>query len=254
MDCLIEEFSSQHLLASIIQSITNSLPDISWLPSCSPSRILFSISLALLILAWWTVWRKPRDIGKRIHEGLYNGSQTRYSFRLYRWVMHYRCDNVSTQGWTIVAKTTCIQARLHACGTNGGSFDGSWACYITPWFSRTAVIARLPLVSSHRAGTRKSTKDRWAATWQNQQSDCAPSEDSDQPGHPPSLISLRCALNGYLRIQAFFMRTAKTLIRLGGCPGWSESSMREHSFCWFVMSQLRYRRSRVSSRPLQAET
>ena len=28
----------------------------------------------------------------------------------------------------------------------------------------------------------------WAATRQNQQSDCAPSEDSDQPGHPPSLI------------------------------------------------------------------
>ena len=27
-----------------------------------------------------------------------------------------------------------------------------------------------------------------AATWQSQQSDCAPSEDSDQPGHPPSLI------------------------------------------------------------------
>ena len=28
----------------------------------------------------------------------------------------------------------------------------------------------------------------WAAIWQNQQSDCVPSEDSDQPGHPPSLI------------------------------------------------------------------
>ena len=28
----------------------------------------------------------------------------------------------------------------------------------------------------------------WAATWQNQQNECAPSEDSDQPGHPPSLI------------------------------------------------------------------
>ena len=28
----------------------------------------------------------------------------------------------------------------------------------------------------------------WAATWQNQQTECAPSEDSDQPGHPPSLI------------------------------------------------------------------
>ena len=28
----------------------------------------------------------------------------------------------------------------------------------------------------------------WAASWQNQQNDCAPSEDSDQPGHPSSLI------------------------------------------------------------------
>ena len=28
----------------------------------------------------------------------------------------------------------------------------------------------------------------WAATWQNQQSECAPSEDSDQPGHLSSLI------------------------------------------------------------------
>ena len=29
---------------------------------------------------------------------------------------------------------------------------------------------------------------KWAVTWQNQQSDCVPSEDSDQPGHLPSLI------------------------------------------------------------------
>ena len=29
---------------------------------------------------------------------------------------------------------------------------------------------------------------KWAATWQNQQSECAHSEDSDQPGHPPSQI------------------------------------------------------------------
>ena len=28
----------------------------------------------------------------------------------------------------------------------------------------------------------------WAPSWQNQQCGCAPSEDSDQPGHPPSLI------------------------------------------------------------------
>ena len=28
----------------------------------------------------------------------------------------------------------------------------------------------------------------WATTWQNQQNECALSVDSDQPGHPPSLI------------------------------------------------------------------
>ena len=33
----------------------------------------------------------------------------------------------------------------------------------------------------------KTTKF-WAVSWQHQQRGCAPSEDSDQPGHPPSLI------------------------------------------------------------------
>ena len=33
--------------------------------------------------------------------------------------------------------------------------------------------------------------DTWATSWQNQQCGCAPSEDSDQPGHPPSLSQIR---------------------------------------------------------------
>ena len=45
--------------------------------------------------------------------------------------------------------------------------------------------------------------------------------------------SLRYALTGWLRTQTFFMQTAKTLIRLGGCPGWSESSLGSHLLCWF---------------------
>ena len=72
---------------------------------------------------------------------------------------------------------------------------------------------------------------------QNQQNECAPSEESDQPGHPPSLC---CALNGWLRTQGFFMRTAKTLIRLDGCPSLSESSLGAHSIFWFchVVAQI----------------
>ena len=37
------------------------------------------------------------------------------------------------------------------------------------------------------------------------------------------------ALSEQLKTQAFFMRTAKTLIRLGGYPGWSESSLGVHA-------------------------
>ena len=47
----------------------------------------------------------------------------------------------------------------------------------------------------------------------------APSKDSDQPGHPPNLISLRCPPEETLGPQLSIKRTAKTLIRLGGGPG-----------------------------------
>ena len=45
----------------------------------------------------------------------------------------------------------------------------------------------------------------------------APSEDSDQHEHPPSLISLRCPPEAKLGPKLPTERTAKTLIRLGGC-------------------------------------
>ena len=77
---------------------------------------------------------------------------------------------------------------------------------------------------------------KWAATWQNQQSDCAPSKDSDQPGHPRSLIRVFTVCMK----KAWVLSTAKTLIRLDGCPGWSESSLGAHLFCWFchVVAQI----------------
>ena len=60
---------------------------------------------------------------------------------------------------------------------------------------------------------------------------CAPSEDSDQPWHPPSLI--RVFAVRMKKDLVLIEHTAKTLIRLGGCPGWSEFSLGAQSFCWF---------------------
>ena len=73
----------------------------------------------------------------------------------------------------------------------------------------------------------------WAVTWQNQQCGCVPSEDSDQPGYPPSLIRVFAVRMKKAWILSYPLSTQRRLIRLGGCPGWSESSLGAHSFCWF---------------------
>ena len=73
----------------------------------------------------------------------------------------------------------------------------------------------------------------WAATWQNQQCGCAPSEDSDQPGHPPSLIRVFTVRMKKAWVLSYPLSAQRRLIRLGGCPSWSESSLGAHSFCCF---------------------
>ena len=80
----------------------------------------------------------------------------------------------------------------------------------------------------------------WAATWQNQQNDCAPSEDSDQPVHSPSLIRVFTVCMKKAWVLSYPLSAQRRLIRLGGCPGWSESSLGADSFCWFchVAAQL----------------
>ena len=69
---------------------------------------------------------------------------------------------------------------------------------------------------------------------------CAPSKDTNQPTQPRLLNSLLClheeALGPWLSME----HTAKTLIRLGRCPGWSESLLGTHHFVCFVMLWLIY--------------
>ena len=85
----------------------------------------------------------------------------------------------------------------------------------------------------------------WATSWQNQQNDCAPSEDSDQPGHPPSLI----------RVFAVRMKIAWVLCYpLSASEDWSDwvdaqadLSLRwAHSHCvGFLLRWLSYYRHRL---------
>ena len=46
--------------------------------------------------------------------------------------------------------------------------------------------------------------------------------------HPVFVVRMKKAW-----ILSYPLSAVKTLIRLGRCPGWSESSLGAHSFCWF---------------------
>ena len=94
---------------------------------------------------------------------------------------------------------------------------------------------------NHVVLTYTTGSNRWAVTWQNKQSECAPSEDSDQPGYPPSLI--RVFLSAWRKLGSLATQWAH-----------SEDSDRtgdaqaDLSLCWahtpfvgFLMSWLRCR-------------
>ena len=48
---------------------------------------------------------------------------------------------------------------------------------------------------------------------------CAPSEDSDQPGHPPSLIRVFAVRMKKALVLSYPLSAQLRLIRLDGCPG-----------------------------------
>ena len=125
--------------------------------------------------------------------------------------------------WKYCYKVCLFQLLLQGGSVRFFSVYGIWAfllfylwhtCLFIVWF----ITYECPFFS------------KWAVTWQKQQNECAPSEDSDQPGRPPSMIKVFAVRmkNDWLPIK----RTAKILIRLSGCLGWSESSLGAHSFYW----------------------
>ena len=58
---------------------------------------------------------------------------------------------------------------------------------------------------------------------------CAPSEDSDQPGHPPSLIRVFPVYMKEPQVLGYLLSAQWRLIRLGGCQGWSVTLLGAHA-------------------------
>ena len=96
--------------------------------------------------------------------------------------------------------------------------------FFVRWFS--------PVPPSKLAYLNNSEKLRknmiWATTWQNQQNGCVPSEDTDQPGHPPSLV----------RVFTVHMKEASILSYPSSAEQRLWSDWAHIHFVGFVMRQL----------------
>ena len=73
----------------------------------------------------------------------------------------------------------------------------------------------------------------WAASWQNQQSGmCAQRRLRSAWASTQSDQNLRCPHEKKAWVLSYPLSAQWRLIRLGGCPGWSESSLGAQSLCW----------------------
>ena len=64
---------------------------------------------------------------------------------------------------------------------------------------------------------------------------CVSSEDSDQAGHPPSLIRVFDVRMQKAWVLGYLLSAQRRLIRLGGTPGRSESLLGARHFVGFVL-------------------
>ena len=108
------------------------------------------------------------------------------------------------------------------------------ASYIMKPFRIVFYIMRYSRIVSCIMKPSRIVSYNWAASWQNQQNGtCTQRRLRSAWASAQSNQSLRCLYKESLGPQLPIECTAKTQIRLGGCPSWSESSLGTQSFCWF---------------------
>ena len=92
------------------------------------------------------------------------------------------------QNYVRIALVNCLEGGCLPRNSASNFTDSDWHhCAATPQIKQLLMKlgSKYDWLDSPR---NLKYKQIWAVTWQNQKSDCAPSEVSDQPGHPPSQI------------------------------------------------------------------
>ena len=127
-----------------------------------------------------------------------------------------------------LSKTNKLSFKFTKHGIHFQNFFFFLSVLSFPWFSLVLHnLSYTPLSDPWNRSKMNMSRNMTKAT------KCAPSEDSDQPGHPPSLVGAFAVRMKKAWVLSFPLSAQRRLIRLGRCPGWYESSLGAHSFCWF---------------------
>ena len=105
----------------------------------------------------------------------------------------------------------------------------------------------------HQTIRQQTNKKKHNETWKqwafsndkSKKLSCVPSESSDQPGHPSWLIRVFAVRMQIAWVLCYPLFANQILIRLGGSPGWSESSLGAHA----VLFPLSWGGSLMKKRP-----
>ena len=162
------------------------------------------------------------------------------------WFCRFCCALTHLKTYSKTLKTPHLDLALHFCEIEGTKLwiywiiksDHSWDFIVIKWISSFETIIDLrqgssvPWYISYQQftalyfGTVTSNEPPHDKT--NEMA-CAPSEDSDQPGHPPSLIIVFAVHMKKVWVLSYSISAQRRLIGLGRSPGWSESSLGAHA-------------------------
>ena len=128
----------------------------------------------------------------------------------------------------LLVLSCCGYCTFNVCDLQIENFEGNCSASTLTFF---------PLPTSHYFLHHISCKFKnaiWAASWQNQQNDCVHSQDSDQPGHPPSLIS-ECLLctQWVAKDPSFRHADSEDSDQTGRMPRLICLRWAHMPFCWF---------------------
>ena len=150
--------------------------------------------------------------------------------------------------WKYINYTICYQHHGKQCRPRSNTADcgicsGSIVFkqgFISKYLKKKKMHNWHPLNENGLAQTERieeSTKHKrvniWTVAWQNQQNDMCAQRRLRSAWHPPSLIRVFSVHMKKAWVLTYPSSTQQRLIRLGRCPGWSESSLGAQSFCWF---------------------